>query len=161
MPWVRRGTLSALAGLALALAGCGEGGGGAATPAACLGGPDAYVEALAGAPDEVLIDGTTPIADCLPDEQSAGQLADVGEAMVAAATDLNQQARRRPQGEAPVQLGYLVGAAQAAAEQTAGIHSDLARRVESAALFIPNDRLVAAAFQQRYEEGLAAGRDSG
>lgn len=159
---MRRGTIPALlTALTLLAAGCGDDDAETATPAACQGGSQAFVEALASAPGEVLVDGTTPIGDCLPDQQSPGQQANVGEALVAAATELNDEARRSPQGDAPVQLGYLVGAVQAAAEGTAGIHEDLARRVETAALFVPKGDLVAAAFQQRYEEGLAAARDTG
>ncbi|MEO8091464.1 MAG: hypothetical protein ABI726_01990 [bacterium] len=158
---MKRCASTALASVAFALAGCGGSDDEATTPAACLTGAGAYVTALAGAPDEVLLDGTTPIGDCLPDQQEAGQIASVGELLVAAATELNDQARRRPQGEATVQLGYLVGAVQRAAERSSGIHEDLARRVESAALFIEPDQLLPAAFQQRYEEGLATGRASG
>ena len=159
---MRRGTLgTALTAIALIAAGCGSDDSETATPTACLGGPQAFAEALGDAPGEVLVDGTTPIGDCLPDEQSGGQIANVGEALVATATDLNEQARRSPQGEAPLQLGYLVGAVQAAAEGTAGIHQDLARRVETAALFVPKGDVVAAAFQQGYEEGLSAGRETG
>jgi len=161
MARVKRCASTALASAVFALAGCGGSADEMTTPAACLTGPGAYVAALADAPDEVLIDGTTPIGDCLPDEQEAGQIASVGEALVAAATELNDQARRRPQGEATVRLGYLAGAVQAAAERSSGIHEDLARRVENAALYIPSDQLLPAAFQQRYEEGLAAGRASG
>ena len=159
---MRRGTLgAALAAIALLAAGCGDDDSQTATPTACMGGQQAFTEALADAPGEVLVDGTTPIGDCLPDEQSAGQQANVGEALVATATELNGEARQEPQSEAPVELGYLVGAVRAAAEGTAGIHEDLARRVESAALFVPKGDLVAAAFQQGYEEGLAAGRETG
>jgi hypothetical protein len=161
MARVKRRATTALAGAAVALAGCGGSDDDVTTPAACLAGPDAYVEALADAPDQVLIEGATSIADCLPDEQEAGQIATVGEALVAAATQLNDQARRQPEGEATVQLGYLVGAVQAAADRSSGIHEDLALRVESAATFIPPEQLLPAAFQQRYEEGLAAGRASG
>jgi hypothetical protein len=143
----------------LAVAGCGEDEA-EATPAACLAGANAYVEALQAAPGAVTLDGT-PLADCLTEEQGAGQIATVGEAMIAAATELNEQARRQPLGEAGVQLGYLVGAIEARAEETGGIHRDLALNVESAATFLPDDELLPGGFQQRYEEGLAAGRASG
>ena len=151
-------SLAAVAAL-LALTGCGEDEA-AATPAACLAGADAYVDALEAAPGEVALDGT-PLGDCLTEEQGAGQIAEVGEAMIAAATELNEQARKEPLGEVGVQLGYLVGTVEARAEETGGIHQDLALNVESAATFVPNDELLPAGFQQRYEEGLAAGRDSG
>jgi hypothetical protein len=146
---------------AFAVAGCGGSDDQPSTPAACLEGADGYVEALANAPGEVLVGGETPLADCLPEEQAAADQSEVGEAMVAAATQLNDEARKQPQGEVTVQLGYLVGAVQAAAESSSGIHEDLALRVESAATFIPKDELLPAAFQQRYEEGLDAGRASG
>lgn len=149
-----------LAGLAVvAVAGCGSDEE-PATPAACLGGADAFVEALAAAPDPVVVDGT-PISDCLSEEQAPGQLATVGEALVGAATTLNERAREEPLGEPAVQLGYLVGAVEARAEETGGIHEDLALRVRTAALFIPKDELLPGGFQQRYEEGLTAGRASG
>ena len=158
---MKRGGTCLLAALAIAVTGCGGSDDEPSTPAACLEGAEAYVEALAGAPDEVLLGGETPISECLPDGQSAGEQSDVGEAMVGAATELNDEARKAPQGEVPVQLGYLVGAVQAAAESSSGIHEDLALRVESAATFIPSDDLLPAGFQQRYEEGVAAGMASG
>ena len=156
-----RRSLASLAAVAalLALAGCGEDEA-EATPAACLAGADAYLEALEAAPGAVALDGT-PLPDCLTEEQGAGQIASVGEAMIDAATELNEQARREPLGEAGVRLGYLVGAVEARAEETGGIHRDLALNVESAATFLEKDELLPAGFQQRYEEGLAAGRDSG
>jgi hypothetical protein len=146
-----------VAGLTLALAGCSDDE--AAVPAACLGGAHGFIDALQAAPQEASLDGT-PIGDCLSEEQSAGQLADVGEALVAAATQLNERARRDPLGEQTVQLGYLVGVVDARAGETAGIHADLARRVESAATFVPADQVLPGGFQQRYEEGLVAGRES-
>jgi hypothetical protein len=158
---MKRGGTCLFACLAIVLAGCGSSDDEPSTPSACLDGAEAYVEALADAPDEVLVGGETPISDCLPDGQPAGEQSDVGEAMVAAATELNDQARKAPQGEVPVRLGYLVGAVQAAAESSSGIHEDLALRVESAATFIPSDDLLPAGFQQRYEEGIAAGMTGG
>ena len=155
---VRRGMASMLAGAALVASGCGSDPE-PATPAACLDGAEAYVEALRAAPDEVALDGV-PIGDCLTDEQSAGQIADVGEAMLATTKRLNDEAREGPLGDAPVRLGYLVGVVEARAEQTGGIHQDLALNVESAATFIPGDEVLPGGFQQRYEEGLAAGRES-
>ena len=131
-----------------------------ATAAACLEGPAAFVEALATAPDAVELDGT-PLGECLTSEQPAGEIATVGEGMLGAANDLNEKARKDPLGDATLQLGYLVGAVEARAEETGGIHRDLAINVESAATFIPGDEVLPGGFQQRYEEGLSAGRDSG
>ncbi len=153
-----RRALTAAGACALALAGCGSDSS-PATPAACLGGASAYVSALASAPGEVALDGT-PLAECLTDGQEAGALAEVGGAMLAAARTLNDEARKQPLGEAPVGLGYLVGAVDERAQQTGGIHEDLALNLEAEATFIPGDELLPGGFQQRYEEGLAAGRDS-
>ncbi len=151
----------AATGIALALAGCGSGPEpGSSTPTVCIEGPDAYVEALAGAPGEVLVGHTTPIGDCLPREQEAGKIADVGAGMVAAARKLNRRATRDQLGEPTVQLGYLVGVVKARAAQTGGIHDDLALRVEREALFIPQRQALPGGFQQRFEQGLAAGRKS-
>lgn len=157
---MRRGIIALAAALPLATLGCGGSDGGAATPVACLEGPESYLEALRDAPQEALVGGETPIADCLPAEQEAGKIADVGAALVAAATDLNRSARREPLGEPSVQLGYLVGTVQARADATGGIHEDLALRVESAALFLPQDQALPGGFQQRYEEGMAAGGEA-
>ncbi len=141
-------------------AGCGSSDEAPATPAACLDGPQAYVDALRAAPGEVALDGT-PISDCLSEEQASGALAEVGGAMIGAARTLNEEAREEPLGDPPVQLGYLVGAVEARAEETGGIHQDLALNLDSEATFVPKGELLPGGFQQRYEEGLAAGRDSG
>jgi hypothetical protein len=53
-----------------------------------------------------------------------------------------------------------VGTVEARADATGGIHEDLALRVESAALFLPQDQALPGGFQQRYEEGMAAGREA-
>ena len=56
------------------------------TPSACLTGSEDYVRILARAPDGVAFDDGTTISECLVPEQSGGQLAQVGEEMIAAAT---------------------------------------------------------------------------
>ena len=143
------------------VAGCGSSDEAPATPAVCLDGPEAYVDALRAAPAEVALDGT-PIGDCLTEEQASGAFAEVGGAMIGAARTLNEEAREEPLGDPPVQLGYLVGAVEARAEETGrhpsgpgaelGVRGDVRARATSC---LPGG------FQQRYEEGLAAGRDSG
>ena len=148
----------AIAACALVLAGCGSDSS-PATATECLADPEAFVTALEAAPGEVEVDGV-PIADCLTEGQEAGALSEVGGAMIAAARTLNEQAREEPLGERAVQLGYLVGAVEARAEETGGIHRDLALNLEAEATFIPGDELLPGGFQQRYEEGLAAGRAS-
>lgn len=154
-------SLIAAAGLAALLAtGCG-GREDPSTPVACKEGSEAYVRALAKAPEAVELAGGTPIEDCLVENQSGGDLATVGEAMVGAATSLNAEAREDPGGQATLELGYLVGAAERGAEQTEGIHSDLIRRLVVAARYAPKGDPLSPAFLAVYEEGFDAGRAGG
>src|SRR6266511_4214744 len=115
----------------LTVAGCGTKENDLA-PAACLATNQGYLRALERAPAAVRLAGTTPISDCLVPEQDGGQLANVGQEMVVAATRLNSEARRDPGGSATLQLGYLIGAVAKGADP---IHMDLARRLNSAARF--------------------------
>jgi hypothetical protein len=156
MPRVLIGpVLSAL----LLLAGCGQADD--TTPVACLEGGGVYVRALADAPGEVTLDGETPISGCLVENQKGGELATVGTAMLAAATRLNAEARTAPGGEANLRLGYLLGAAEAGAEQTEGIHAELIRRLSAAARYSPENRPLPQAFQRTYREGFDAGQANG
>src|SRR3954452_4352503 len=120
---MRFAAASLLAALALAAFGCGSQND--STPPACLEGAPAYEKALRDAPGEVQLQGETPISDCLAANQTAGDLARVGEAMVETATSLSAEAREDEGGDAAVQLGYLLGAAQRGAERSEGIHADL------------------------------------
>jgi hypothetical protein len=160
---MRAWSLIAVACLAALLAaGCGGGrGDDAATPVACLEGSATYVRALANAPGKVLLGDETPISDCLAENQDAGDLAGVGEAMIAAATELNAEARKDPGGEATLELGYLIGAAKRGADTTEGIHTDLVRRLVVAARFAPGRAPLSPAFLATYKEGFDAGRAGG
>lgn len=151
--------LALLAALAALAAGCG--GGGKSTPVACFEGSGAYVKALAEAPGEVLVGGETPISECLAENQDAGELAQVGEALVEAATELNAEARQDPGGQANLELGYLLGAVERGAEHTQGIHSDLLRRLTVAARFAPGEQPLTPSFLAAYRKGFDAGRESG
>lgn len=131
------------------------------TPVACLEGTGVYLKALRAAPGAVAVGDETPISECLAENQQAGNLATVGEAMVAAATKLNSEARAQPGGEAAVELGYLLGAAERGAERTEGIHADLIRRLTVAARFAPADDPLPAEFLDAYREGFDAGREGG
>jgi hypothetical protein len=131
------------------------------TPVACLEGAAAYERALASAPGAVLLDGETPISDCLARNQSGGDLARVGEAAIVTATELNAEARAEPGGDANLQLGYLLGAAQRGAEESEGIHSDLVRRLTVAARYAPGDQPLSPEFLATYREGFGAGRSGG
>jgi hypothetical protein len=149
--------LAALAGLALI--GCGDDE--AETPATCIADSDAYLAALEAAPGDVRLAGGTRISDCLVEAQSGGELAQVGEPIIAAATVLNREAVKDPAGDATVQLGYLVGAVQEAAATTGGIHEDLVRRVDTAARFNEGGAPLPAAFERAFGEGYAAGQAAG
>lgn len=144
----------------LVAAGCGSQQG-ESTPVACLEGPAAYEKALAAAPGEVLLGGEAPISACLAENQQPGDLAQVGEAMVAAATKLNSEARAEPGGQANLELGYLLGAAQRGAEGSEGIHSELVRRLTVAARYAPGKQPLPPQFLRTYRTGYAAGQEDG
>jgi len=154
----RFGPIALLASLAL-LAGCG--GPDDSTPVACLEGPGVYLGALANAPGEVRLKGEAPISECLTENQTSGDLANVGTAMLAAATKLNSAARAEPGGDANLQLGYLLGAAQRGADGTEGIHAELIRRLSAAARYSPDNRPLPAGFLDAYQRGFDAGRSQG
>jgi hypothetical protein len=147
--------------LALALLAAGCGGSDDSTPVACLEGASPYLRALEDAPGEVRLAGTTPISDCLVENQAGGDLAEVGATVLAAATELNAEARSAPGGPANLQLGYLIGAAQRGAEGTEGIHAELLRRLAAAARYSPENRPLPPAFRRAYRHGYDAGHADG
>jgi hypothetical protein len=147
--------------LVLCLTAFGCGSQGDSTPVACLEGAAAYEQAVRTAPGEVRLADGTPISDCLASNQQAGDLAQVGEALVDTATALNAQAREQGGGKPAVELGYLIGAAQRGAADSEGIHSDLLRRLVVAARYAPGKQPLPPAFYRAYEAGYAAGRRAG
>jgi hypothetical protein len=153
---LRRGSLLLAVSLIVAASGCGAKKNDLA-PAACLASNRGYLRALERAPGEVRLGGTTPISDCLVPEQDAGQLANIGHEMIVAATKLNGEARR---GSVPaaLQLGYLTGAVSKGAD---AIHTDLVRRLNSAAQFSETGSTLPASFQRAFSRGYAAGHTSG
>ena len=152
---------AALALVALAVAAFGCGSQGDSTPVACLEGAAAFERALQKAPAEARLAGETPISDCLASNQQAGDLAQVGEALVEVATQLNARGRENPGTKAALKLGYLIGAAQRGAADSEGIHADLLRRLTVAARFAPGRQPLPPGFAAHYREGLAAGRATG
>jgi hypothetical protein len=106
----------------------------------------------------VLLGSTTPISDCLVPQQEGGQLASIGQEMIVAATKLNAESRRDPAGPAPVELGYLLGAISKGADS---IHTDLVRRINSAARFSETGGTLPASFERGFGRGYTAGRSSG
>jgi hypothetical protein len=155
----RRSLALGLTGLALALGGCGSTD--EKTPVACLEGTKAYLRALGDAPGAVRLHQGTPISECLTKNQRGGELATVGAAMVRAATELNAEARRDSKGPAGVQLGYLLGAVERGAQDTAGIHAELVRRLEAAARYSPGNQPLPRALERSFEQGFDAGRSGG
>lgn len=150
-------TAIALAAL-VALASCGSEN--PETPRACLQGPAAFREALAKTPGPVELPGGVRISGCLVQNQSGGELATVGGALVRVATELNAQGRAHPSGPAPYRLGYLVGAVRTAAAETGGVHAELARRLSSAAGFAGSGKLPRS-FRRAYARGMQAGHAAG
>jgi hypothetical protein len=148
--------IALVAAAAIAIAGCGTEKDDLA-PAACLTTNHGYLRALERAPAEVRLAGTTPISDCLVPEQDAGQLSNIGQEMIVAATKLNAEAR---QGSDPaaLQLGYLIGAASQGAD---AIHTDLVRRLNSSAQFSETGDSLPASFQRAFGRGYAAGQRDG
>jgi hypothetical protein len=151
--------IALFAALALFAASCG--GPDDTTPVACLAGTPAYLRALEAAPGEVELAGSTPISDCLAENQAGGDLASVGTAMLRAATELNAEARSEPGSAANLELGYLLGAARRGADRTEGIHAELLRRLSAAARYSPGDHPLPASFRRTYSRGYEAGHEAG
>jgi hypothetical protein len=127
-------------------------------PAACLTTNEGYLRALERAPAPVRLPGSVPISSCLVPEQQPGQLADIGHALLIAATKLNVESRRDPGGPASVQLGYLLGAIAKGADP---IHTDLVRRLNAAAQFTQGGSSLPASFQRVFGRGYQAGHTTG
>jgi hypothetical protein len=151
--------VAALVAIAFAAPGCG--GPDDSTPVACLEGASVYLSALQDAPGEARLSGEVPISECLAENQTGGDLATVGGAMLTATTRLNAEARAEPGDDANVQLGYLLGAAERGADGTEGIHTDLIRRLVAAARYSPDNQPLPATFLDAYQRGFDAGRARG
>jgi hypothetical protein len=153
---LRRSSIALVVAAIVAISGCGAKKNDLA-PAACLVPNQAYLRSLERAPAQVRLAGTTPISDCLVPEQDGGQLANIGQEMIVAATKLNAQARA---GSIPatLQLGYLIGAVS---KGTDAIHTDLVRRLNSAARFSETRGALPASFERAFGRGYAAGHTSG
>ena len=114
---MRRTAATAFAALAL-LSACGSEE--PDTPGACLADSARYLKALERAPQPVTLADDVPISACLIENQPSGELAQVGAAMVEAATRLSAAAARRGDEPAALQLGYLIGAAERGADGVGG-----------------------------------------
>jgi hypothetical protein len=121
-------------------------------PAACKEGPAAVRAALERAPGEVRL-GQTSISSCFVERSNTADVQAIGATLIAVAVDLAPEARRRPEGDAALQLGYLLGAVRRGAAHTQGIHDELVRRLEQ--------ELVGSETGAAFREGERAGRRSG
>jgi hypothetical protein len=136
---------------ATALAGCG-GHGGEKLPAGCSEGPEAVLKALAAAPGAVRIDGVA-ISRCFNRNASADDVQIVGTSLVPAAQQLGDRAAAQPEGDAALQLGYLLAAARRGAARN-GLADDLLRRLEQEEGSLPGR-------SRAFERGRRAGSATG
>jgi hypothetical protein len=157
--------LLSLAAVAALLSGCGGSGRDEHAPAACREGQAAILDALRAAPGEVVLGGEAPLSDCLVPGAEEGELADLGEGTIAAANQLNAEARAGAGAEggdrAALELGYLVGAISRGEEDTEGVHNELLRRLTVSAKFAPQGESLSPGFLAAYKKGFAAGRSHG
>ena len=123
------------------------------TPAGCLVGEDAVLRALERAPGEVSLEGAR-LSACLSDTTDGDALQSVGAAYLDAATSLADRAVANPDGEAALQLGYLLGAVKRSEAGAQGVGYELGRRLQSEATRLPER-------SKAYERGLRAGTEGG
>jgi hypothetical protein len=142
--------------VSLALAACGEQERPVAS--ACTEGPAAIERALAAAPGAVVLPGGTRLSDCVAHADTDAELQSAGVTLTAAAERLAERARRGD-AVAALRLGYLAGAVRRGAARTAGVGSELQRRVEQAGAFVGADGGPAPGRALR--RGLAAGEARG
>jgi hypothetical protein len=128
-----------------------------APDAACTASPRAIERALARAPRPVTLEGGALLSDCVSRSRNDAQLQETGRVLTQAADAL---ALRAQDGDltAATGLGYLVGAARRGAARTEGVHAELQRRLENAAVFLADGGARVAAALDR---GLRAGRSTG
>ena len=111
---------------AAVLSACGDDPG--ALPDGC-GDGDQILRSLRTAPGPVKL-GDARLSDCFQKNADGDQLQLVGASFVDSASRLAPQARRRPNGRAAVELGYLEAAAHRGGSKTQGIHDELLRRLD-------------------------------
>ena len=143
---------------------CGSSGRDGGAPVACREGKATILDALRAAPDEVVIGGEAPLSDCIVPGAEEGELADLGEAALAAANQLNAEARSgsaKTAKRAALELGYLVGAIARGEEATEGVHNELLRRLTVSAKFVPQGESLPPSFKRAYATGYVHGRRAG
>jgi hypothetical protein len=133
----------AIAVLAALVAGCG-GDKSEKLPVACTEGPGIVVKSLAKAPAAVTLAGT-PISRCFNRNATGDDIQIVGTNLLAAAQEVADAGR-------PLQLGYLIGAAQRGSKRS-GLGDEIVRRLQAESASV--DR------QPAYLRGLRAGLSGG
>lgn len=123
------------------------------TPTGCLAAEDAVLKALEAAPGRVAIEGT-PLSACLSDTTDGGDLQAVGTAYVEAAATLSDRSAEHPEGEAALQLGYLLGAVKRSETGAQGVGYELRRRLASEAERVADG-------SKAFERGRRAGTEGG
>jgi len=123
------------------------------TPAGCLADDDAVLQALEKAPGEVRLEGT-PLSECLSDTTDGEALQSVGAAYLNAAIALADRATEDPDGEAALQLGYLLGAVKRSEEGSQGIGYELGRRLRSEGARVEEG-------SKAFQRGVRAGTEGG
>jgi hypothetical protein len=154
IPAPKRGRACSFAALALAagLIGCG-GEPSKTVPVACKEGAGAVARGLRRAPGAVRVGGTL-ISDCFTRASDPGDVQALGLTYLPVAERLAADARSRPQGPAPLRLGFLVGAIHRGTADAQGIYAELERRIDLELAGI--DRGSA-----EFRRGQRAGRDHG
>ncbi len=121
-------------------------------PAGCLAGDKAVLEALARAPGPVEVEGT-PLSECVSDTSDGESLQAVGAAYLDAAAELADRAVDRPEGDAALQLGYLLGAVKRSEAGAQGVGYELGRRLEAEAARVPEGSRALAGGRRAGTEG--------
>jgi hypothetical protein len=136
-------------------AGCAPQKEGRSLPVGCELGQESVTDALRAAPRPVRLDGV-PLSACFDPTSEGTDLQSVGVTFVGAAGTLAERARKRPEGPAATQLGYLIGAMRkgAGGVETQGIHTELVRRVEQELSLVDPD-------SRALREGVEAGERTG
>ena len=94
------------------------------------------------------------ISRCLSDTIDGGELQEVGAAYVAAASRLADRAAADPEGDAALQLGYLLGAVKRSETGAQGVGYELGRRLQAEAAAV-SDR------SKAFARGERAGSEGG
>ncbi len=144
--------LAALVALAL-LAGCSREDD-SRVPVECREGPGSLRAALARAPGEVRLEGTTRISDCFARSPDSADVQTVGSSVLDVADGLAARARQAPDGPEATRLGYLTGAVEKGTSLTMGIHGEIVRKLETQLTGVDRS---APAFRRGHDAGREAG----